>query len=166
MPVLFLEQGYGDMMDSDLRTRTIIALAWLTEDAKHRFDEAKDPMHTGASGGYSPELTDAMKVLEELREPELPTANGAVQATYISEEQCKDIAVMAGGLEADGEAFYLQYAPQGFRYGNGQPIVDLRIAIRRWLVRGAERDDAPAPRMGCTGPTPRELDMQARGENA
>ena len=53
-------------MNNELRTRIITSLQWLVLDAKTRFDECKDPMGTGSSGGYSPELTDAIEVLEEL----------------------------------------------------------------------------------------------------
>jgi len=53
-------------MTPELRTRIVTNLQWLVLDAKTRFDECKDPMGTGSSGGYSPELTDAIELLDEL----------------------------------------------------------------------------------------------------
>jgi len=50
---------------------------------------------------------------------------------------------MAGGTEADGEAFFVQYAPQGFYWGNGMPITDLRLGLRRFIVRQKEFGTQP-----------------------
>jgi len=145
----------------------------MTTELKHRFDEAKDPMHTGASGGYSPELEDAIKVLEELREPKMFLAKRESShpiSTFLaySEQQCIDAAVMTGGVEQDGVEFYVYYAPRGFIYKSKQSMVDIKQAVRGWIMEKEKRDadNPPPPRMDCTGPTARELDMQARGENA
>ena len=49
------------------RTRVITSLSWLVADARHRFDDCKDNLGNGSSGGYSPELTEAIELLDELR---------------------------------------------------------------------------------------------------
>ena len=48
-------------MDDELKTRIINTLDWMTRDTKHRHDE------TGIEGNYSPELLEAIEVLELLR---------------------------------------------------------------------------------------------------
>ena len=56
-----------------------------------------------------------------------------------TEQQCKDAAVIGGGTEADGEAFYIQYGKQGFLWGNGNPMTNLRLAMVHWLKMQRER---------------------------
>ena len=50
-----------------LKERTIKSLEWLITDAKWRYDEVKDAMDDGSTGGYSDELLEAIDVLEELK---------------------------------------------------------------------------------------------------
>ena len=50
-----------------LQKRTIAALEWLTLDAKNRFDDCRNQLEPGSQGGYSPDLTDALAVLDELK---------------------------------------------------------------------------------------------------
>jgi hypothetical protein len=52
-------------IDPLLRQRILISLGWLIKDAQWRFDQTKDADGL-AGGGYSPELQEAMRLLEEL----------------------------------------------------------------------------------------------------
>lgn len=49
------------------RARVITTLTWLIADARYRFDECKNNLEDGSSGGYSPELTEAVELLDELK---------------------------------------------------------------------------------------------------
>lgn len=49
------------------KQRIIDTFEWLVEDAKWRFDECKDALDDGSTGGYSPELTEAIDLLKELK---------------------------------------------------------------------------------------------------
>ena len=60
-----------------------------------------------------------------------------------TEQQCKDAAVLVGGTEADGAAFFVQYAPQGFFWGNGMPITDLKLGLRRFLLNSVKYGPPP-----------------------
>jgi hypothetical protein len=52
-------------IDPVLRQRILVTLRWLVKDERWRFDQCKDA--DGLSGGgYSPELKEAMLLLEEL----------------------------------------------------------------------------------------------------
>ena len=46
----------------------VTSLDWLVTDAKWRADDIKRNVEEGSEGGYSPELTKAIGVLEELKE--------------------------------------------------------------------------------------------------
>jgi len=50
----------------ELLRRAEISLRWLVLDCKARFDECRGNLEDGSKGGYSPELTAAMKALDEL----------------------------------------------------------------------------------------------------
>jgi len=54
-------------MNQELRQRTIKTLEWMIADMKWRFDESRGSLDEGSSGGYSPELTEAINILEELK---------------------------------------------------------------------------------------------------
>lgn len=145
MPVLFLEESDRENMTPELRTRIVTSLRWLVEDAKHRFDDCKDAMGQGSTGGYSPDLTSAIKLLDDLCEPEMflaerPQAkSGGIMLP--TEQQCRDMAaMMAGGTEQDGIDYFVYYAPRGFVFKSGQPIGDHRIAIRGWIMSREESD--------------------------
>lgn len=58
-------------MTPELIQRAIDSLSWLVTDAEWRSDDTKGNLDEGSQGGYSPELTEARNVLEELK-------NGAV----------------------------------------------------------------------------------------
>ena len=47
--------------------RIIKALEWMTADMKWRHNETKRNFEDGSEGGYSPELTEAISLLEEIR---------------------------------------------------------------------------------------------------
>ena len=52
----------------ELITRVIETLDWMVKDLRWRFDDSKSNLEPGSRGGYSPELTEAIKLLEELKE--------------------------------------------------------------------------------------------------
>ncbi len=54
-------------MNQKLKQRAIDSLEWLVADAKWRADDTKRNFEEGSQGGYSPELTEAIDVLEELK---------------------------------------------------------------------------------------------------
>jgi hypothetical protein len=56
-----------------LKARAITSLSWLVAEAKHRFDDCKGNLDNGSGGGYSPELTEAIGLLEGLK-------TGAIEA--------------------------------------------------------------------------------------
>ncbi|KKL81529.1 hypothetical protein LCGC14_1993840 [marine sediment metagenome] len=49
------------------KKRIIETLEWLVTDATWRADETKLNFEEGSQGGYSPELTEAINLLEELK---------------------------------------------------------------------------------------------------
>ncbi len=55
-------------MTPELKQRIINSLDWLIKDTKWRFDIDKNNLDEGSRGGYSPELTEAINVFEELKE--------------------------------------------------------------------------------------------------
>jgi len=68
-------------IDEDIITRTIISLEWMTTDIKWRADETKLNFEEGSKEGYSPQLQDALDLLEELLEIELTEHfNGIIQS--------------------------------------------------------------------------------------
>lgn len=56
-----------DELGEGTRQRVITSLGRLVADAKHRFDDCKNNLENGSSGGYSLELTEAVGLLEELK---------------------------------------------------------------------------------------------------
>jgi len=54
--------------DEQTKQRIIDAFDWMTIQLKYQFDSQKNALgQEGSEGGYSPELTDAIELLEELR---------------------------------------------------------------------------------------------------
>lgn len=56
-----------DELGEPTRQRVIKSLGRLIADAKHRFDDCRDNLENGSEGGYSPELTEAVELLDELK---------------------------------------------------------------------------------------------------
>jgi hypothetical protein len=56
-----------NQMTPEQEQRAIMALGWLVPDAQNRFDECRNNLEEGSQGGYSPELTDAISLLDELK---------------------------------------------------------------------------------------------------
>ncbi len=54
-------------IEDTLLDDAITSLAWLTTDARLRFDETRGNLEEGSRGGYSPELMKALATLERLR---------------------------------------------------------------------------------------------------
>lgn len=127
-------------MTPELRKQVIISMTWMIETLKHQWDAQKDPMGVGGTGGYSPDLEEATVALRQLQQEGEQLFEKAGESCVYTEQQCKDAAAMAGGTEANGVTFYLQYAPQDFRYGNGLPITKLDVAMRRWIIRETDLD--------------------------
>lgn len=154
-------------MKADLTKRIITSMTWMIETLKVQEDDIRDPMGMGGTGGYSPDLEESMVVLRLLQQGDEELFDNPTFEQG-KEQICKDIAIAIGLTEEQGSEFFHHFNAQGWKQGNGLPIIDLRSAMVKWKNRQYrfEDDDSPAPRMGCTGPTPRELDMQARGENA
>jgi hypothetical protein len=54
-----------DEKDKLLR-RCLDSIGWMIDDIKWRYDETKGNLDNGSKGGYSPELTKAMKLRDDL----------------------------------------------------------------------------------------------------
>ena len=54
-------------MDPKLKQRIIDTLEWMTADMKWRADDTNRNIEDGSQGGYSPLLTEAIELLEELK---------------------------------------------------------------------------------------------------
>lgn len=50
-----------------LIARCVTSLEWLVPDMQHRSDECRNNLESASQGGYSPELTDAINLLAELK---------------------------------------------------------------------------------------------------
>lgn len=48
------------------KERIVKSLSWMITDMKHRHDQSKENFQEGSQGDYSPELTEAMRLLEEV----------------------------------------------------------------------------------------------------
>ena len=55
-------------MNKELKKRIIKTLNWMVTDIKWREDHLNGDFDEFSQGGYSPELTEAIKLLEELRQ--------------------------------------------------------------------------------------------------
>lgn len=55
-------------MDENLKQRIITTLEWMIKDMKWKADESKRNFEEASKGGYSSELTEAIKVLKELKD--------------------------------------------------------------------------------------------------
>lgn len=75
----FKELKERDAFSQGLRQRCIESLSWMVADMKHRFDDCRnsfevtaegagEPDPVMATGGYSPELTEAIELLDTLQE--------------------------------------------------------------------------------------------------
>jgi len=53
-----------------------------------------------------------------------------------TEQNCKDIGVCLGMAEDKSLAFYHHYNAQGWLFGNGQKITNLKSAMWRWKNNG------------------------------
>ena len=57
-------------MSKELRQRIIKTLDWMVKDMKWRADEVCGNLELTSQGGYSPELQEAINLLEELKKRE------------------------------------------------------------------------------------------------
>jgi hypothetical protein len=121
------------LIDPQLRERILRSLRWLVRDATYRFDDCKENLQPGSEGGYSPELKEAHKLLKELEQGELLLGRLPAPGQW-TEEECVDRGRTLGMTYKDSIEFYLHYAPLWIR-GNGKPMVDLTLEMRRWNMR-------------------------------
>jgi len=54
-------------MREDVRKRIVDTLEWMIKDMRWRADENMRNIEDGSQGGYSPELIEAINLLEELK---------------------------------------------------------------------------------------------------
>lgn len=142
-------------IESKLRTRLIASMDWMIADLKHRADECLGNLDFGLSGGYSPQLTEAIQLLDLLK--------GTMPAP--TEQQCRDMAAMLGKPDSWGSGYFRTYASQGWCKGNGVPITDVRLHMQELKNRGVEYPDAPteAPTQDAQGMTPRQRHIAETG---
>lgn len=128
------------LIDPQLRQRILRSLRWLVRDAQYRFDDCKSQEAEEERGGYSPELKEAIALLQDLEQGDLLQANPIV-AQKFTEQDCIDTGNIIGMKLRDSIEFYVQYGSQGWVKGNGLPIIDLPLAMRQWKLRGDKRED-------------------------
>jgi hypothetical protein len=157
-------------IDKELYERITISLGWLVAEARHRFDECKQNVDEGSSGGYSPELTQAIDLVNllKLKAGELPyTERQFLHTKIYTQQQCLDAAMTIGKTENWGTGYYVHYASQHFLKANGQPISDLRLHMmelkRQGIEYGLESKSVPLAR-DKDGLTARERDIQQSGK--
>jgi hypothetical protein len=149
------------LIDSQLRQRILRSLRWLVRDAQYRFDDCKLNNEPGSQGGYSAEMTEAIRLLDDLEQgtmllPEKPNPAG------FTEQNCKDVGYLVGMTEKQAVEFYLHYSKQGWLQGNGLPIIELKSAMRIWQLHN-QKDATPELVRNRTGKTPRDIDIEKRG---
>ena len=52
----------------ELKAEVVEVFEWLVIDSKYRFDDQRQNLEPGSQGGYSPELTKAIALLEKLKD--------------------------------------------------------------------------------------------------
>jgi len=128
------------LIDPELRQRVIKSLSWMVEDNCNRSDECRLNFEPESKGGYSEELTEAIDLLNYLKKIACRTTvtvdpQAVIQLT---EQQCRDQAVMIGLTDDWGSAYYNTYASQGWCKGNGVPITDVRLHMVKLRNDGFE----------------------------
>ena len=58
--------GPGELSEGE-RARVVTTMGRLVDEAKRRFDDCKNNMEDGRSGGYGDDLTEAIELLAELK---------------------------------------------------------------------------------------------------
>ena len=61
--------------NSQLIARIVESLEWMIKDMKWRHNETKMNVDEGSEGGYSPELQEAIDLLEEIQGPTIEDGN-------------------------------------------------------------------------------------------
>ncbi|GAG27257.1 unnamed protein product, partial [marine sediment metagenome] len=56
-----------------------------------------------------------------------------------------DTAAILGIPQDKAEGFYYQYKPQGWLWGNGQPITELRSGLMRWKLNQFKFEKPKSP---------------------
>ena len=125
------------LIDPKLRQRILVTLRWLVRDAQWRFSQCKGDLDNGSQqGGYSPELTEATQLLQDLEQGTMFVGAEEHRVIAYSEKECIETGLSLGMSEGESVEFFLKYGTQGWILGNGLPIVDLRLAMRYWKLRG------------------------------
>ena len=152
------------LIDPELHQRIIATLTWMVADMRHRSDECRLNFEPKSKGGYSEELTEAINLLAELKKL-LPIAT-LIPHCQLTEQQCRDQAVMVGMTEEWGSGYYNTYASQGWCKGNGVPITDVRLhmaKLRNEGVEYAEQQETTDVVRDSAGLTPRQRDKLENG---
>lgn len=144
------------LIEPQLRQRILRSLRWLVRDVQYRFDDCKQQLTPEEQGGYSPELKEAIQLLQDLEQGDLMPFNPCCPLSY-TEQDCIDTGTLLGMTVKECAEFYVKYGSQGWLKGNGLPIVNLNLAMREWKMRGQE--DVPEP-VRVQGKTPRQLDKE------
>jgi len=164
MSVLFWESR-ASIVTPELERRITTSLRWLITDARYRFDECRRNEEAGSQGGYSDELTEAIAVLNQLENPTLYKSPIGVTATFYTETECRDRGLVIGMSEPEILVFFHHFNGQGWKKGNGQPIVDLTSAMKEWHMNRHKHGEGslPEPEKSPSGLTPRQQDIARRG---
>ncbi len=156
------------LIDPELRQRVIKSLSSMVKDMCHRADECRLNFEPESKGGYSEELTEAIDLLNDLKQIACrTTVTVDPQAViHLTEQQCRDQAVMIGMTEEWGSGYFRTYASQGWLKGNGVPITNVRLHMAKLRNEGVEYAEGQAPTeavRGKDGLTPRQRDIQENG---
>ncbi|MBE3088570.1 MAG: hypothetical protein IMZ61_14105 [Planctomycetes bacterium] len=122
------------MIDPQLRQRILRSLRWLVRDCQYRFDDCKEQLQDEERGGYSDELKEAILLLQDLEQGEM-CLNSPIEARVYTEDECKDVGNLIGMTLRECIDCFCYYQSQGWRKGNGLPIVDLSATMRQWHLR-------------------------------
>ncbi|MCJ7828457.1 MAG: hypothetical protein MUP81_01795 [Dehalococcoidia bacterium] len=143
------------LIEPQLRQRILRSLRYLVRDSQSRvnFYECTQAVEVG---NYSPELKEAIQLLQDLEQGDLVSFKSVCPLTY-TEEECINIGILLGMTVKECAEFYVKYGSQGWLKGNGLPIVNLNLAMREWKMRGQE--DEPEP-VRVQGKTPRQLYLE------
>jgi len=65
------------ILNNEEKKRLVDNLSWMIIDMKYKYDETHQNQEYGSQGGYSPELTSAMELLEFIKRTETIEVTGS-----------------------------------------------------------------------------------------
>jgi hypothetical protein len=112
---------------------------------EHRFNDCKGQLQAGSQGGYSPQLKELIALKQELEQGSLlPVSQETTElaATFFTLKDCLDTGPMVGLTLEESTDYYHHYNSQGWRKGNGLPIINLQSSMYQWRRSGQKEIDS------------------------